>query len=149
MVPEAWLATRTRHKNLPVWMQVLFCSFFNVASVAPVNRESWRLPTCPPHTSYTFPTLPICPACSATRTYSSLHFRFVRIHRLPPLYLFGKLCMAFPSHSSSPIQSRHSNALFPDLPPFTAASRHSLQLADYSSSTSFCLPGWLTEREIG
>lgn len=125
-------------------------SVFNVASLAPVDRESWMPPTSPPQTSHTFPTLPICPACSTTIIYSSLHFCFVRIHRLPPPhYLFGKLCMVFPSHSSSPIQSRHSNALFPCLPPFTAASRHSLQLADYSSSTSFCLPGWLTEREIG
>lgn len=100
---------------------------------------------------------------SSSRHFITIHSSFSLL--LFYLSLFRKLCMLFSSHSSSiycllySLSSTlaHFNNLFSSLhfSPFTPTFYPSLSLslshhlADYSLSNSFCLPGRLTEREIG
>lgn len=71
--------------------------------------------------------------------------------------LFRKLCMQFSSHSPSiscllySLSSTlaHFICFTPSAYPIHSHLLSSLHLTIYSSTTSFRLPGWLTEREIG
>lgn len=142
------------------WGFFVFSSKF-ISSPETLNGESFGLSVSSP-----LPTLPHLSALHPSLSTQQLFLSPLLIPCLPLVLisLFRKLCMVFSNHSPSiycllySLSSTltHFNNLFSS-PPHPPTLNHSLppslpislQLWVYSFSTSFCVPGRLTEREIG